>query len=151
MKTLIMRDNSRIRLRHLSTRHVPEELCRNPFGRSVMKKIGWRPDTLSNWKHRAAGVVGHSGSISSWIRCWDRHPRMLAPLDRETIFNSVINTGRLVIAASGWKLFRASALHKVWLIASAEPWGHLPKPNGKGIRCNSLALRISDFNGSNHC
>ena len=34
---------------------------------------------------------------------------MLAPLDRETIFNSVINTGRLVIAASGWKLFRASA------------------------------------------
>ncbi len=37
---LIMGDNSRIKLMNLSTRHVPEEPCRIPFGCAVIRRLG---------------------------------------------------------------------------------------------------------------
>ena len=115
-----MGDNSRLKIRHLSTRHVPEEPSRIPFGRAVLRRSSEDLTLLAigNIVPLALRVTAAALAVGS---CLDSYPRMLAPLDRETIFNSVIKTGRLVVAAYGWKLFRASALHKVRLIASVEP------------------------------
>ena len=47
IRTLVMGNNSRVKLRHLSTHHVSEEPCSIPFGRAVIRRSGEDPTLLA--------------------------------------------------------------------------------------------------------
>ena len=47
IQTLVMGNNSRVKLSRLSTHHVSEEPCCIPFGRAVKKKTGEDPTLLA--------------------------------------------------------------------------------------------------------
>lgn len=90
------------------TDHVPEEPYRIPFGRAFVRRSGEdltlvAIGTMVPLALRAAELAQSEGISVEVI-----DPRTLAPLDRETICNSVSKTGRLVVADPGWRSFGAA-------------------------------------------
>ena len=75
-----MGDNSRLKIRHLSTRRVPEEPSHIPFGCAVLRRSGEDLTLLAigNIVPLALRVTAAALAVGS---CLDSYPRMLAPRD----------------------------------------------------------------------
>ena len=81
---------------------VPEEYYKIPFGKADVKKEGNDVTIVATQAlvYDALKLAAEMEKEGVSIEVVD--PRSLKPLDKETIFNSVKKTGKLVVADEGW-------------------------------------------------
>jgi pyruvate dehydrogenase E1 component beta subunit len=81
---------------------VPEEYYKIPFGKADVKKKGNDITIVATQAlvYDALKLAAETEKEGVSIEVVD--PRSLKPLDKETIFNSVKKTGKLIVADEGW-------------------------------------------------
>lgn len=81
---------------------VPEEYYTVPFGKADIKKKGNDITIIATQAlvYNSLDLAAEMEKEGTSIEVID--PRSLKPLDKETIFNSVKKTGRVVVADEGW-------------------------------------------------
>ena len=105
---------------------VPEEPYRVPFGRAVVRRAGNGVTVVALGymvpvAMKAADLLQTEGTSVEVIDA-----RTVAPLDEETILESVKKTGRLVIVDPAWKSFGVSAEIGARVADDAFPWLKAP-------------------------
>jgi len=106
LNTSIASDNPVIFVEHKRTVNikgeVPEEHYTIPFGKAEVKREGTDITLVATQAlmHDALSVAEDLQKEHVSIEVID--PRTLKPLDKETIFQSVEKTGRLIVADEGW-------------------------------------------------
>ncbi len=106
LNTSIASDNPVIFVEHKRTVNikgeVPEDHYTIPFGKAEVKREGTDITLVATQAlmHDALKVAEDLEKEHVSIEVID--PRTLKPLDKETIFQSVENTGRLIVADEGW-------------------------------------------------
>ncbi|MBI2918276.1 MAG: alpha-ketoacid dehydrogenase subunit beta [Chloroflexi bacterium] len=82
---------------------VPEEDYTLPFGKAEIKRLG-KNVTLVAISHSVHHALAAAEQLAQeGIEAEVVDPRTLVPLDTKTIIDSVVKTGRLVIAEPGWR------------------------------------------------
>ena len=89
--------------------YVPEEPYRVKYGQAVVRRAGSDITLVAIGSMVPAAVRVSEILASEGINVEIIDPRTLAPLDKETILNSVSKTRRLVVADPGWRSFGSSA------------------------------------------
>jgi len=106
LNTSIASENPVIFVEHKRTVNikgeVPEDYYAIPFGKADIKKEGTDITIVATQAlvHDALKAAGDLAKDGVSIEVID--PRTLKPLDKETIFNSVKKTGRLIVSDEGW-------------------------------------------------
>jgi pyruvate/2-oxoglutarate/acetoin dehydrogenase E1 component len=89
------------------TCHVPPEEYLIPFGQAKVRRAGSHVTVVATHLVLYRALVAAEALAQEGIECEVIDPRTLVPLDKETILNSVMKTGHLVIAhedhlTTGW-------------------------------------------------
>jgi pyruvate dehydrogenase E1 component beta subunit len=80
---------------------VPEERYRIPFGEADVAREGGDVTIVAVGRMRDLALEAAAGLAEDGIECEVIDPRTVSPLDEDTIFDSVEETGRLVVADEG--------------------------------------------------
>jgi pyruvate dehydrogenase E1 component beta subunit len=88
---------------------VPEEYYRLPFGKAEVKKDGKDVTVFATQAMVMRSLKAAEEAAKEGIDVEVIDPRTLTPLDKETVFESIKKTGRLVVADEGHKICGVSA------------------------------------------
>ncbi len=113
-------------LYHAVRGEVPDELYETPIGKARVVREGKDLTIVATgwFVHKAVAAARQLASDGIDVEIVD--PRTLAPLDIETILNSVKKTGRMVTAHEAWKIGGAGA--EIAAQIAEEGFGYLKAP-----------------------
>ncbi len=105
---------------------VPEEMFEVPIGKGIVRRTGMdvtlvATSYMAHLSIKAAEVLAKKGIDVEVIDL-----RTVKPLDKELILESVMKTGRLVVADGGWKSFGVAA--EVQAIVVEEAFEYIKSP-----------------------
>lgn len=105
---------------------VPEEEYLLPLGRADVRREGDDVSIIatSSMVHEALGAADHLKENGINAEVVD--PRTLVPLDRETLVNSVIKTGRAIIVDEGYRAYGVTAELASVILEGAFDYLHAP-------------------------